>query len=148
MAARILPTLLLGLVAAPSVLATTCNGAMNDGYCCDGSIIMKNDNSDFSAANFICCEGDPNLAVFGNGGPSSCTAGTAVPLTEASDNGGASQATSTSTGTTIESGNNPTSSAGAAEATSTSSNGAMLAVITAPQMIGLAAALGGAVLGL
>jgi hypothetical protein len=75
----------------------TSGQAVQDGYSCDGSIIQKDHSAnDFSAANYICCEGDPNSGVFGNVGPTSCTAGTAVPLTERPKAGGGGGATKTS----------------------------------------------------
>lgn len=137
-----LPILLLAIVAAPGVLGhferAACAGASQAGYCCNGSIFQSGDSNDFSASNFVCCEGDPNLGVkAGPNAPKSCTAGTQVPLTEASGNGGGSQATTSSDASTT--------SASSAGAEASSANDAK---ITAAPLMGLAAVIGSVVLGL
>ena len=102
---------------------STCAGTLQAGYCCDGSIIPKDDSGSTSAAHLICCNGDPNLGIqFGNGAPTTCTAGTAIPLTKAS--GGAGSASS-SAGT-------------GGSSSSSSSGGASPAIITNGPWIGAA----------
>ena len=103
------------------LLAAALPEPCQNGYCCDGSIVMKKHNGDFSPGNFWCCQGDPNSAVYGDTGPTSCTAGTQIPLTKADRE------------------SQPSSSAGA-QGSSTSNNGA--AVITNAPLIGAAIAAG------
>jgi hypothetical protein len=73
------------------------NGVLDQGYCCKGSIFQKEHNSDYSAGNMICCEGDPSTQIAtGPDAPTSCTVGTEVPLTQVSGAGSTESATSTS----------------------------------------------------
>lgn len=114
----------------------TCTGASQDGYCCDGSILKKDNSNDYSAAAFICCQGDPNIQVLaGNNAPTSCTAGTQIPLTQASS-GGPSVSTGSSTG-----------SSGASSSAS-SANAAVRAMMTTAPLMGVAALAGGVYLGM
>ena len=111
-----------------------CQGVIEGGYCCNGKIIRKAHNNDYSAANMICCQGDPNTGIdTGNSVPTTCTAGTAVPLTQAANDG--SSPTST-----------PAAGSGSGSGTSTSSgNAAPAAMITAGPWVG-AAVVGGSLL--
>ena len=63
-----------------------CSGVSLNDYCCPGSIINPSgdlfNNNDDSLDGVICCVGDPNGSI-NNGGPSSCTADSATPLTDA-----------------------------------------------------------------
>lgn len=109
----------------------SCSGVLQSGYCCDGSVFKKDHSNDISAANLICCQGDPHQQInFAASAPTSCTAGTQIPLTEASG-GDASQSTGSSGGDT-----NSASSA----------NDAVHAVITAGPLVGAAALAGAGVL--
>ena len=70
-----------------------CTGASQAGYCCNGSIFQKNHNDDFSASNFICCEGDPHLQVNAvNGSPTSCTESNAASSSGSSESSSANGA--------------------------------------------------------
>ena len=113
--------LVLPLVSGALAAVESCQA----GYCCDGSIVMKKHNNDFSADNFWCCKGDTNHAVQGDTGPTTCTGGTQIPLTQASK----------------EAGSKTTSTAGAA-GSSTSSGGAGTAFITNAPLFGAAVAAG------
>ena len=140
MYARTSPVLLLALLVTPGVLGNieraTCSGILQSGYCCNGSIFKKDSTNDISPSNLICCEGDPHLQInFGANAPTSCTAGSEVPLTQASD-GGSSQPTGNS---------GSSSSGGTSDASST--NNAVRAIITIAPLIGAAAVVGGVVLG-
>jgi hypothetical protein len=114
--------LLLVLPLISGALGTT---SCQAGYCCDGSIVMKKHNNSFSADNFYCCKGDPNSAIMGDSGPTTCTAGTQIPLTQAS----------------AEAGSKTTAAAGAGSS-STSSGGAGAALVTNGPLIGAAVAAG------
>src|ERR1700761_3562264 len=73
--------------------------SIDQGYDCDGMIIKKDpSNNSVEADNLICCQGDPKGGVLlGQGSPTSCTAGTAIPLTQApkAGSGGSSPTTAT-----------------------------------------------------
>lgn len=119
--------LLLALPFSSGVYAlverSSCAGSLQDGYCCDGSIIPQDHSGSTAAADLICCNGDPNLRIeFGNSAPTTCTAGTAIPLTKASGGDGAA---SSSAGT-------------GGSFSSSSSGGASPAIITNGPWIGAA----------
>lgn len=147
------PIVLLSLLAIVGVHAHVeragCTGAQQDGYCCNGSIFKKDDSNDISSDNLICCEGDPNVQInFGANAPTSCTAGTEMPLKSATG-GGSGQSTGSSQST-----DSSAASAGSATADSSSdspassANDAMRAMVTAAPLMGAAVALGGIVIGL
>jgi hypothetical protein len=118
--------------------ASSCAGVLQDGYCCNGSIFKDSNSNDYSAANMICCEGDPHVQIDTSpNAPTSCTAGTQIPLTQAS--GGSS---TQSTG----SANSASSRASPAEVTSSSN--AMGKMQAEAPMMAAVAALGGIALGL
>lgn len=88
---------------------------------------MKKHNNDFSADNSWCCEGDPNTVLNGDVGPTTCTAGHQIPLTDASKVGGST----------------PSSSAGAdGTAGGSSSSGNAAPLITKAPLLGAAVAAG------
>ena len=51
-----------------------------NGYCCDGSIITSDGSEDIS--KLVCCEGDPIDNSIDLRAAATCTAGSAVPLTQ------------------------------------------------------------------
>ena len=118
--------------------ATICKGVLNAGYCCNGSVFQKEHSNDFSPANLICCEGDPDQQIAtGPQAPTSCTAGNEIPSTKVS-NGDSSQPTgSTTTGSSTDN---------SAVATTTANAGARVIMTDVPKVAALAV-LGGVVLG-
>jgi hypothetical protein len=139
-----IPTLLLLLPIALAHVerASSCTGALQDGYCCNGSIFQKTHNTDYSAGNMICCEGDPHVQIDTSpNAPTSCTAGTEVPLTEAS--GGERTGTPSTASASASS-----SSANTAAAAVASVSNAVGKVRLDVSMMAAAAALGGAAFGL
>jgi hypothetical protein len=96
-------------------LRASCSGVQQDGYCCNGSVFRKDSSStDYSAANMICCEGDPHVQIDTSpNAPTSCTAGTEVPLTQASEGGTSQPTQSTSSATSSDSPAQITSSSNA-----------------------------------
>ena len=59
------------------------NGNYFNGYCCDGSIAKVNADGGSDPSNLICCVGDDSSNInLGSNAPTSCTSGSAVPLTQ------------------------------------------------------------------
>lgn len=130
---------LFTLILASSVLGnverSACSGAENAGYCCNGSIIPKDHSNDLDAGHYLCCQGDPHIQVLnGANAPTSCTAGTQIPLTQASS---ASQTSGSSDST-----------ASSSSSSSASANNAARAMITNAPFAGAAAMAGGLFFGL
>lgn len=90
------PILTVLLTLAPLALAVqTCD----QGYCCDGSIIQQSHSGGVGADNLLCCQGDGGMGIdFSNSAPTTCSAGTAVPLTEVGGAGATGSASVTASG--------------------------------------------------